>query len=192
MGTDLKSILKPLLASASRTDPCFWPLLQLNISWRKLLDFFFSCISAFWPWINTCFLTHRSYLLLYCTVSCSTCFYFAHDYVATLTRLLRFTVWFIAGFGAMVPLLRGNPESRAATSRCAWKHRKRQTEAYILLRDHNSVKLCNQRNDSVFHARIQGRKSVQILTLDPGCCARCSSSTRSQYSTGRVIIYLIY
>lgn len=47
------------------------PSLQLNLSW------------------------HRSYLLLYCTLIYSMCFYFAHDYVPTLTWLLGFTMWLI-------------------------------------------------------------------------------------------------
>lgn len=153
-----------------------------------------SAALCFWPlFAAKSILTEPAWLLFWLlfTLSCSTCFYFAHDYVTSLTRLLRFTVWFIAGFGAMVPLLRGNPESRAATSRCAWKHRKRQTEAYILLRDHKSVKLCKELTVCSMQ-ECKEERAVQILTLVPGCCPRCSSSTRSRYSRGWVIIYLVY
>lgn len=116
------------------------------------------------------------HVFLFCTWLCT---------YTNMTVGLYYVINLYTSFGALVPLLRGNPESRAATSRCTWKHRKRQTEAYILLRDHNSVKLYNQRDYSSMQ-ECKEQRAVQILTSDAGCCARCGSSAVSQYSAPKV------
>lgn len=86
---------------------------------------------------------------------------------------------FCSRFGAVVPLLRGIPWSRGATCRCTWKHRKRQKEACILLRDHNSVKLYSQGNHSLFHATTRNLCQFSCHIRQWGC-AHFGSSTDSQ------------